>query len=181
MKKVLVGCAVFLGLAVLGLGGSLWYLGRTMSNVAGDLITATQTAMKMTLDRMEQEAVTVPAADFAAKLSTLVGQPVRVSGRVMRPVDAKGAAPPGINENQVLFLEPMVIVMATNPDVLPARRTEGVEVEVLGIASRLNLSALPGMDEKALADIKEKLGGADLPVVVARRVSAVKPAEAAPR
>ena len=177
MKKLLIGCGVLFLLGGVAVVGSAMWFGSVMKNVAGDLITATQTAMQMSVDRMEQDATTVAATALGARMDEVRGRPVRVTDAVMLIRDKDGNAPPGVDESTVLFMDPGVVVMGVNPDVLPprARRGQGSSVEVLGIASTLNLGALPGINDEARAALQKQLGATQLPVVVARKISVGEP------
>jgi hypothetical protein len=171
MKKVLVGCGVLFLLGAVLVVGSMVWVGSVVKNVAGDLITATQTAVQMSLDRMEQEATPVTAVALSGRLPDVRGRPVRVAGSVMVVADKDGNAPPGVDGTTVMFLEPGVVVMGVSPDVLPGKRGNGTTVEVLGIAGTLNLGVLPGLNDEGRAALQKQLGGTELPVVVARKVT----------
>jgi hypothetical protein len=171
MKKVLVGCGVAVLLGLLGLGGTVAYCGHVAKQMAGGVYEAMQAATTMSLDRMEQDAVTVSAQDLPGRMAQLASKPVRVTGTVATPQGPKGAPPPGFDEGAVMFLAPNLMVMALGPEVLPRKRPEGTVVEVVGVATSINLGAAPGMTEEARKELVAQLGGTEMPVVVARKVT----------
>jgi len=173
MKKVLMGCGVLLVLGLIGVGGTVAYCGHVVNTMAGDLLSATQSAATMSVDRMEQDAVDVAPDALAARIAELRLKPVRIKGKVFQPKDGQGNIPPGMDEGQVLFVEPQLLVVGVTPGVIPSKRPTGMTVEVVGIAANLNLGAMPGLDDKARAQLKAQMGSTELPVIVARKVTVI--------
>ena len=184
MKKVLIGCLLaggLLGLVAAGLGA--WAV-HVAGKVMGDLKEGIEVATTMPMDRMEQEAADVVAPEFAARLTGLLGKPVRLKGTVAKWPEE--TLPPGTvagtEPDSVVFLEPSTVVLGYNiifpPDIFPV----GAHVEAVGIASRLNLKEIPNLDEAGRARMTKVFGSAEYaPILVARRAESTRvPVPAAP-
>ncbi|MEW5853362.1 MAG: hypothetical protein AB2A00_31570 [Myxococcota bacterium] len=176
MKKWLVGCGVMLLLGGLTLGGMMWWGFRFAKNLAGELMTATELLARTPVDRLEQDAEDVMADDFAKRLPELNSRFVRVKGVVAdKKVETQGQPPvEGVQTNAMIFLEPPVMVLGVADAFSPKEFPPGSVVEVLGVASRLNLSAIPGANDEMRKQWRELFGSdQEAPVVVAKRVKHV--------
>lgn len=164
MKKVAIGCGVVALLGVLGVG-TCSYLGwRGIKELAGDYIEAVQVATSISQERLEQEATTVDGETFAKDYLSLSKQPVLLTGVTIRMDQAfKNATPPNQGGN-AFFVAPGIMV--TPMGNVPRRVLRpGAKVEVLGIATRLNL-------QSAIQ--------ADIPVVIGKFVEVVGELEEPP-
>jgi hypothetical protein len=172
MKKVLIGCLFaggLLGLVVAGLGA--WMV-HVAGKVMGDLKAGIEVVTTMPVDRMEQEATDVPSAEFAARVTGLLAKPVRLTGTVA--TWPEGTLPPGTfqgtDPHAVLFLEPATVVLGYNIVFPPAIFPRGTQVELVGIASRLNLREIPGLDAAGRERLTRIFGSAEYaPILVAAR------------
>jgi len=172
---------VMILLFVVFIGGSAWWLSNVVKDVAGDFTTALQLSMNMPTDRMEQEAAVMDATAVPGKLTSLLNQPVRVTGVLgdmakLAPPGGGFTPPPqpaGAPPTQ-LFMEPGIFIMPGPGAVLPVGDSAGRTVEVVGILSRLTLGNAPGMTEEARKQLSERLSGStDMPVIIARKVELV--------
>jgi hypothetical protein len=166
VKKALIGCAV-----VMLVGGIATFAGGywIAKEMAGEMTEAMRLAGSLSIDRLDQEALDVAPEQLAAKLAEVNNKPVRLMGRIM---DMGGGLPQPPNQEQTagLFMEPAILVLGTDPMSFPKGARPGLQIRVLGIASRLKLGALPMDEEGRKAIQKQFAGSTDVPMVVARRV-----------
>lgn len=178
MKKFLIGCGVLFGLFCLFMGGLIYFGANAVKGIAGDMMKASEIAMNMPTDRMEQDAISLAPDKVAPRLPELLNQPVKVSGTVadlakrMPKGSYQPPAQPGAPNTQ-LFIEPGIMIVPGPGAAIPVGNVEGRTVEVLGIMTRMQFGNMPGMTDDARKQLQDAFGSTDMPVVIARRVELV--------